>query len=171
MSVVLNSAEYIPTQREEVRKEVDKILDDFMEPLVNQTIITEIKSIAMAANIPQGFIDGVKFRKTGPNQGQVINTWGTTEKPLAIFFNYGTVDHWIEPTKPGGVLAWPAAEGSHATAIYFQGESKEGDTLFSKGHFVSGVPRTEAMEIGFNLGKKIMAEEAAAIIERELHYE
>lgn len=170
MSVVLNSEEYIPTQREDIRKEVDKILDDFMEPLVNQTIITEIKNIAMAANIPQGFIDGVKFRKTGPNRGQVINTWGTTETPLAIFFNYGTVMHWIEPVTKKA-LAWPAGEGKHATAIYFQGEAKEGQTLFSKGHYVSGVPRTEAMEIGFNLGKAQMAEQAAAIIERELHFE
>ena len=170
MSVVLNTEEFIPTQREDIRKEIDQILDDFMEPLVNQTIITEIKNIAMAANIPQGFIDGVKFRKTGPNQGQVINTWGTTEKPLAIFFNYGTVQHWIAPVT-AKALAWPASSGKHATAIYFQGEAKEGQTLFSKGHYVSGVPRTEAMEIGFNLGKSQMTEQAAKIIERELHYE
>ncbi len=170
MSVILNSAEYIPTQREDIRKETDKILDDFMEPLVNMTIITEIKNIAMAANIPQGFIDGVKFRKTGPNRGQVINTWGTTETPLAIFFNYGTVKHWIAPVT-AKALAFPGGGGTHATAIYFQGESKKGDTLFSMGHYVSGVPRTEAMEIGFNIGKRRMAEEAAKIIERELRYE
>lgn len=170
MSVVLNSEEYVPTQREDIRKETDKILDDFMEPLVNQTIIPEIKSIAMAANIPQGFIDGVKFKRIGPNKFQVINTWGTDEKPLAIWFNYGTVQHWIQPTKPGGVLAWQAKEGTHATAIYFQGESKQKDTLFSKGHYVSGVPRTEAMEIGFNVGKARLAAEAGRIVERELHH-
>jgi hypothetical protein len=170
MSVVLNTEEFIPTQREDIRKETDKILDDFMEPLVNMTIIAEIKSIAMAANVPQGFIDGVKFRKTGPNQGEVINTWGTTEKPLAIWFNYGTTQHWIAPVT-AKALAWKGSEGKHATAIFFQGESKKGDTLFSTGHYVSGVPRTEAMEIGFNTGKKRMAEEAGKIIERELQHE
>ena len=36
---------------------------------------------------------------------------------------------------------------------------------------MSGVPRTEAMEIGFNLGKSQMAEQAAKIIGRELNYE
>ena len=152
MSVQLNSDEFIPTQREEVRKEIDEILDDFMEPLVNFTIIAEIKAIAQAANIPQGFIDGVKFVKTGKNKGDVINTWGTNEKPLAIWFNYGTTQHWIEP-KAGGVLVWEGKSGSHATAIYFQGEKNAG-TVFSKGHYVSGVPRTEAMERGYNIGKK-----------------
>ena len=71
---------------------------------------------------------------------------------------------------PGGVLAWGGKEGKNATAIYFQGEKPEG-TKFSKGHYVSGVPRTEAMEIGFNIGKKRMAVEASKIIQRELHYE
>lgn len=168
MSVTLNTEEFIPTQREDIRKETDKILDDFMEALVNQTIITEIKNIAMAANIPQGFIDGVKFRKTGPNKGEVINTWGTTEKPLAIWFNYGTVKHWIAPVNKKA-LHWEGA-GTHATAIFFKGE-KGTDSFFSKGHYVSGVPRTEAMEIGFNIGKAQMAEQAAAIIERELRFE
>ena len=139
-----------------------------MEPLVNFTIILEIKSIAMAANIPQGFIDGVKFVKTGPNKGQIINTWGTDEKPLAIWFNYGTNQHWIEP-KPGGVLAWEGGGGRHATAIYFQGEKSAG-TKFSKGHYVSGVPRTEAMERGYNIVKKRLAEEAGKIIKKELRF-
>lgn len=168
MSVQLKSDEFIPTQREEVRKEIDEILDDFMEPLVNFTIITEIKAIAQAANIPQGFIDGVKFVKTGNNKGDVINTWQKDGKPLAIWFNYGTTKHWIEP-KPGGVLAWEGGGGSHATAIYFQGEKSAG-TKFSKGHYVSGVPRTNAMERGFEIGKKKMAIEAGKIIQKELHY-
>ena len=168
MSVQLNAEEFIPTQREEVRKEIDEILDDFMEPLVNFTIITEIKAIAQAANIPQGFIDGVKFVKTGKNKGVVIKTWGTDEKPLAMWFNYGTTQHWIEP-KPGGVLAWEGKSGSHATAIYFQGEKNAG-VMFSKGHYVSGVPRTEAMERGFNIGKKKLAAEAAKIVEKELKF-
>jgi len=51
----------------------------------------------------------------------------------------------------------------------FQGDKQAG-TLFSKGHYVSGVPRTEAMERGFNIGKSRLAEEAAKIIEKELNY-
>lgn len=168
MPLTLDTSEYIPTQREDVRQEIDKVLDDFMEPLVDSTIIAEIKSLGYAANMPQSFIDGVKFRKTEANKGVVINTWGTEEKPLAKWFNYGTTTHWIEPKKAGGVLAWSATPGGHATAIFFMGESKEGDTLFSKGHYVSGVPRTEVMERGFQIGKKRLVVEAGKIVKGEL---
>lgn len=167
---MLNSAEFIPTQREEVRKETDKILNDFMEPLMNATIVAEIKAIADASNLPQGFKDGIKFVRTDNNKGQIINTWGTSEKPLAIWFNYGTTMHWIEP-KTAKALAFPGTSGRNATAIYFQGETTPAGMKFSKGHYVSGVPRTEAMEIGFRLGKKRLAQEAAIIIQKELHYE
>lgn len=168
MSVQLNANEFIPTQREAVKKSIDEILDDFLEPLVNFTIITEIKSVAQAANIPQKFIEGVKFRKTGPNIGQVINTWGTDENPLARYFNYGTIMHWIEP-KTAKALAWGGKSGSHATVIFFQGGQPEG-TKFSKGHYISGVPRTEAMEIGFNIGKKRLAIEGGKIVSKELRF-
>ena len=167
MTLTLKSDQYIPTQREEIRKNIDKILNDYMEPLVNSTIIFQIKAVAQAANLPQGFVDGVKFVKTKDNAGEVINTWGSKEKPLARWFNYGTNRHWIEP-KNAKVLAWKGKSGSHGNAIYFQGESKEGDMLYSKGHYVSGVPKTEVMEIGFNLGKKLMAHEAGKLVEQEL---
>lgn len=166
--LVFDTEKYIPTQRHELKKKIDKILDDFMEPLINATIISEIKAIGHAANVPQPFIDGVKFVKTGPNRGNIVNVWGTEAKPLARYFNYGTSTHWIEPKKEGGVLAFPATSGKHARAIFFQGESKIGDTLFSKGHYVSGVPRTEVMERGFNIGKKRLAVEAGKLIEKEM---
>lgn len=168
MPLTLDTSEYIPTQREDVRQEIDKVLDDFMEPLVDSTIIAEIRALGYAANMPQSFIDGVKFRKTEANKGVVINTWGTEEKPLAKWFNYGTITHWIEPKDPEGVLAWNSAGGKHATAIFFQGESREGDALFSKGHYVSGVPRTEVMEKGFQIGKKRLVVEAGKIVKDEL---
>lgn len=172
MSVQLDSNSYIPTQREEIKIEINKILDDFMVPLVEMTIVAEIKRISFAANIPKGFIDGVKFRKTRPNHGQVINTWGTEKKPLAKWFNYGTVMHWIEPKEEGGVLAWPSGGGGgkHASAIFFQGESKKGDMMFSKGHYISGIVTTHAMEIGFNIGKKQLILEAGKIVQKELKF-
>ena len=168
MPLVLDASEYIPTQREDIRKEIDVVLDAFMEPLVVETIIAEIKALGYAANMPQSFIDGVKFRKTEANKGVVVNTWGTDEKPLAKWFNYGTTTHWIEPKDPEGVLAWTAADGKHATAIFFQGQAREGDTLFSKGHYVSGVPKTEVMERGFQIGKKRLVAEAGKIVRSEL---
>jgi len=167
MSVQLNADEYIPTQREQVKLEINKILDDFMEPLINFTIVAEIKAIAAAANIPKSFADGVKFIRTAPNKGKIINTWGSDEVPLARYFNYGTTKHWIAPVNKKA-LAFSGG-GTHATAIFFQG-GENTNTKFSKGHYVSGVPRTEAMEIGFKIGKKRLAEEASKIIQKELRY-
>lgn len=168
MPITLDSSEFIPTQRQDAKEQIDEILDDFMIPLMNATIIAEIKSLAEAANMPKSFIDGVKFRRTEANHGEIINTWGTDKKPLALWFNEGTSQHWIEPTDPEGVLAFPAKQGRNASAIFFMGESKEGDTLFSKGHYVSGVPKTEVMQRGFQIGKKRLAIEAGRIVEAEL---
>jgi hypothetical protein len=170
MSVVFDSNQFIPTQRENLKKEIDEILDDFMEPLVNATIIEEIRVIADAANVPKSFAEHVKFIKTGPNIGKIINTWGTEDNPLARYFNYGTSTHWIEPLTADGVLAWEATEGRNPSAIYFQGQSEEGDVLFSKGHYVAGVPRTEVMERGFNIGKKRLVVEAGKLVQKELRY-
>jgi hypothetical protein len=167
MPLILDTSEFIPTQREKSRIEIDKILDSYLEPLVKNTIVAEIKALGYAANVPQSFIDGVKFIKTEKNRGIIINTWGTKERPLAIFFNYGTVQHWIEPTE-AEALAWSSTAGQNPQAIFFRGESKEGDMLFSKGHYVSGVPRTEVMERGFNIGKKRLAVEAGNIVRNEL---
>lgn len=169
-NVQLNVNEYIPTQREEIKLEINRILDDFMQPLVDSTIIAEIMAIGFAAAVPKSFLDGVKFIKTAPNKGKVVNIWGTIKNPLARYFNYGTSTHWIEPKEEGGVLAFPATGGRNASAIFFQGESAEGDMMFSKGHYVSGVPRTEVMERGFQIGKKRLAVEAGNIIQRELRY-
>lgn len=140
-----------------------------MESLVENTIIAEIRVLSAAANLPKGFAENVKFVKTARNKGEIINTWGSQEKPLAKYFNYGTTKHWIEPVN-ASVLAWQAKPGKHASAIYFQGEAKKGDTLFSKGHYVSGVPRTEVMERGFNLGIKLLTQQAKKIVENEIQH-
>ena len=167
MPIIIDTSEFIPTQREKSKIEIDKILDEFMEPLMKNTIVAEIKALGYAANLPQSFMDGVKFIKTEKNRGIIVNTWGTKERPLAIWFNHGTVQHWIEPSE-AEALAWSATKGKNPQAIFFMGESKEGDMLFSKGHYVSGVPRTEVMERGFNIGKKMLAAEAGNIVRNEL---
>ncbi len=168
MPVTIDPNQFIPTQKEELKEQINSILDANMEDLFNDYIVDEIRIIAAAANMPKHFIAGVKFVKTGRNEGEIINTWGSQEEPLAKWFNYGTSQHWIEPLDPDGVLAFPATGGRNPSAIFFQGGQKEGDTLFSKGHYVSGVPRTEVMEIGYKIGSKRLAVEAGKIVEKEL---
>jgi len=168
MTLTLSSDQYLPTQRQEIKDRIDNILDGLMDSLYNEFIVDEIRVIAAAANMPRAFIAGIKFVKIGRNKGEIVNTWGTKKEPLAKWFNYGTTTHWIEPKTADGVLAFPASGGRNATAIFFKGSSKAGDMMFSKGHYVSGVPRTEVMEIGYNIGSRRLAEEAAKITSKEL---
>jgi len=168
MTVTIDPTQYIPTQREDLRNQINEILDANMENLFNDYVVDEIRIIAAAANMPKHFIDGVKFVKTGKNEGEIINIWGTKDEPLAKWFNYSTSMHWIEPLTPDGVLAFPATGGKNASAIFSQGGQQAGDTMFSKGHYVSGLPRTEVMEIGYRVGSKRLSVEAGKIVEKEL---
>jgi len=167
MPITFNKNEFLPTQREELKVEIDKILDTYMEPLMKFTIVEEIKNLAKASNLPQAFIDGVKFRRTAPNEGEIINTWGSQEKPLARWFNDGTRAHWIAPVRKKA-LHWLAKSGRFAKAIFFQSGVKSGTDLFSMGHYVSGIVATHSMERGFEIGKKRLAIEAGKLVEQEL---
>jgi len=168
LPIEFNANEFLPPQEKELEEKLNKILDDFMEPLMKFTIVEEIKNLAKASNLPQAFVDGVKFRRTAPNEGEIINTWGTKEKPLAKWFNDGTKAHWIAPVKKKA-LHWLAKIGGFAKAIFFQGGTKTGSNLFSKGHYVSGIPKTEVMQRGFAIGKKRLVIEAGKIVESELN--
>lgn len=131
-----------------------KYLIDNLDTLMNENVVFEIIAAAHASNLPIEFIDGIGWQRTGDLSGKIVNTWGDAEKPLALWFNDGTRDHWIEPKDPDGVLAWPATFGKNATAIFFMGNAKPGDMLFSKGHYVKGVPKTEAMQRGIEIGMR-----------------
>lgn len=146
----------------EGKRIVNDELDKGMEGYYNNFVIPEIMRISRASNLPEKFVNGFKFVKTGRNRGKIINTWGTTEKPLAKWFNDGTKEKiWIQPKDPDGVLAWPSggpSGGKNPSAIFFKsaGTPKKGTTMFSKGHYITGQPKTEAMERGVDSSKKIL---------------
>jgi len=127
-----------PTVRNYIIENLDELMQEFL--------IFEITSAALASNLPKEFVDGVAWVRTGELSGKIVNRWGSAEKPLARWFNDGTPDHWIEPLKPGGVLSWTATFGNNATAIFFAGNQTEGQRMYSKGHYVSGLEKTEAMQ-------------------------
>ena len=115
--------------------EVQKYVNEHMEEIAKDHIIPEIKNMASAMNIPQGFSDGLEIIKSSKNSIKIINTWGSAEKPLAKWFNYGTKDH-------GPVTA---------NSLHWK-DKKTGKDIFAK--FVHGIPKTLAMEKGIELGKK-----------------
>ncbi len=125
-----------------------------LDDLMNEYVVFEIIAAAKASNLPLEFIDGIAWKRTGELSGRIVNTWGSGQKPLAKWFNDGTPDHWIEPLSPDDVLVWEATFGRNAKAIFFMGNAEQGQLLFSKGHYVSGLDKTEAMERGINNGMK-----------------
>ncbi len=125
---------------------VNEILDENMESLMNQYMIPEVKRVAQSANVPEGFILGIEFIRTGSNEGDIINTWGSLDTPLALWFNYGTADH-------GSKGNWPLRWKSKTT----------GEMIYAQ--FVRGVPKTLAMEIGMMLGIERLKEVVPKIIE------
>jgi len=143
-----------------------------LDSIMNNFVVFEAVAAAKASNLPLEFIAGISWKRTGELSGKILNSWGSSEKPLAKWFEFGTPDHWIEPLKAGGVLAFPATFGRNATAIFFMGDKKVGQTLFSKGHYVSGIPKTEAMQrgiaTGFTRAKTAILKNSKAAVSKEL---
>ena len=110
-------------------------LDKHMADEAAATLIFDIKLIAKAMNIPQGFIDGIEYEKISRNRFKIVNRWGTREKPLALWFNEGTRDH-------GPVFK---------KALHWK-DKLTGKDIFAK--WVHGIPKTHAMQLGIELGKR-----------------
>jgi hypothetical protein len=145
----VSSSAQISAKKKEAKKIVDQILDENMEFLMNTHMIPEVKSAARAAGVPAGFVDGIKFVRTGNNEGEIVNVWGNEELPLALWFNYGTKDH-------GSLGNWPLHWKSKVT----------GKDIFAM--YVRGVPKTNAMEVGIELGTKRLIQEVPKFVETQL---
>lgn len=148
LTLNVNDLDNIEPLLKEQEELVNQMLDANMELLVNTHMIPEIRAVAMSSNVPDGFVIGIKFVKTGQNEGNIINTWGTKELPLALWFNYGTRDHGSKGDWP---LHWKGKDGKEIYAMW-----------------VRGVPKTLAMEIGIELGKKKLKQAVPKFIEDNL---
>lgn len=136
-------------------EDVPKFVNDNLDTWIAETILRQAQMYARAANMPRKFIDNIRV-ESGPGGFDLVNEWkGKKGEPLAEWFEFGTERHWVEPKDKDGVLAWPAvAHGKqrNAPAIYFKRGTKKGTMLFSKGHYVSGLPAIEPMTRGVEQG-------------------
>ena len=153
------------------REAVSAYIAENLDMWVRQIILPEIIRYCEAANLPRGFIDHIRIeRRSGssPSSYMVVNDWHRDSKYgralLAVYFEYGTRDHWIAP-RFARVLTWlhpgHQQEGgqkrAYGHAIYFQRhDTKKGDRLFSKGHYVTGLDKTMAMHNGYASGRRML---------------
>lgn len=154
-----------------LEREVPEFINKNLQQWMEDTIVKSVLSYCRAANLPKAFRDGVKIERT--EQGfALVNDWvGTNDEPLATWFEYGTKDHWIEPKTKDGVLAFtPQKNARHAKAIYYQSGTKK-KVIFSKGHYVSGLPRTEAMNRGLAAGLQRLKRRIKREVKREFSKE
>ena len=122
--------------------------------LAKKSFGQDFLAVSQSEKMSDRFIKSLKFNQNsniGNNEISIsftVSSYKTDDdKPLWKFFEYGTKDHWIEPvnakalhwTKKGGDVGRPQG-------IYFQSSAtQEGDSLFSKGHYVRGIKAREVM--------------------------
>lgn len=91
-----------------VRNSVETYIADMLRTLFERFILAEAKSLAAAAGLPDGFIEGLEIKETGWNEFHLINTWrGQWGQPLALWFEEGTKQGY--PIVPK--VEHPTAEG------------------------------------------------------------
>ena len=118
-------------------------LENEIPRLIERHLLEPTIRLASAANMPTGFIKGIKLKQDGKNY-IIYNDWtGEKGEPLAEFFEYGTKRHYIAPKSRGD----PAAKG--AKSLHWM---KDGLTFFSKGHYVSGITAYNVMKTGISNG-------------------
>ena len=78
--------------------------------------------------------------------GQDFLAVSQSEKMSDRFIKSLTKDHWIEPVNAKALHWTKGSSGGRPQGIYFQSsETQEGDSMFSKGHYVRGIKAREVM--------------------------
>ena len=141
-----------------------------LEAMIRTTIVAEMIAAARAANLPDAFIRGITLTRVSDREWKITNEWGadsedSDQKQLAQWFEHGTRDHWISPVRASALVFPNPAESDqkHGQAIYFKSDTPPaGSMVFSKGHYVRGLPKTLAMHHGFEIGRTRLFNELQA---------
>ena len=120
--------------------------------LAKKSFGQEFIEVSQQEKMSNRFLKSIKFNQidnVGNNQIAIsftVKSYKTDDdKPLWKFFEYGTKDHWIEPVN-AKALHWTKKGGGRPQGIYFQSSAtQEGDSMFSKGHYVRGIKAREVM--------------------------
>ena len=81
--------------QQQISEEYSQFTSDNIDTWIKETILKETILAAKAANLPEGFVSSIRIEKKGTLNYVLVNDWQKDGEPLAIYFNYGTVDHYI----------------------------------------------------------------------------
>ena len=129
--------------------------------LAKKSFGQDFLAVSQSEKMSDRFIKSLKFNQNsniGNNEMSIsftVSSYKTDDdKPLWKFFEYGTKDHWIEPVNAKALHWTKGSSGGRPQGIYFQSsETQEGDSMFSKGHYVRGITArkivTDTRKIGY----------------------
>jgi hypothetical protein len=173
LAIVLENPQELST----FKQRVNDFVDENMESMFDGIVIPETKRMASAMMLPTGFIESIRFEKTGYLKGKVIDDFGAPDLPLAVWFNYGTkrnypitpkVEHPEGASPRAARDLEPIGDGhvSHPSVLHWVDES--GKDHFARKVIHPGFPKTLAVEFGVQQGKKKLIEMLPKILESEL---
>jgi len=121
--------------------------------IANQTIVKAIRDEATLKKMPQRYINGIKSEYDGRELWIWVDFKGKNGEPLDLFFEEGTKDHKIKPTKKKALAFIEKGAIGIVTGI----------RRFSKGHWVSGIEArhifAEGLKKGYPQFKKKLEQE------------
>ena len=138
---------------------IEEFVNHSIVDIANKTIVKAIRNEANLKQMPRRYIDGIHSEFDGKELWIWVDFKGKNGEPLDLFFEEGTVDHPILPTKKKA-LSWiePGIIGL-VTGVRF----------FSKGHWVSGIEARHIFKEGLKKGypdfKKLLKKEIQDYLE------
>lgn len=110
--------------------------------IANDTLVKTIRDEAILKKMPQRYIDSIHAELDGGELWIWVDFKGKKGEPLDLFFEEGTPDHKIVPTKKKA-LAF-VMKGATGLISAFE--------AFSKGHWVSGIRARNVFRDGLKKG-------------------
>lgn len=120
---------------------IQEFVDYRILDIANQTIVKAIKDEAVHKNMPQRYIDNIHSEFDG-ELWIWIDFKGKHGQPLDLFFEEGTKDHKITPTKKKALSFIEKGAIGIVTGLRW----------FSKGHWVSGIEARYIFRDGLRAG-------------------
>ena len=110
--------------------------------IANSTLVKAIRDEATFKKMPQRYIDGIQSEYDGKELWIWVDFKGRHGEPLDLFFEEGTKDHKIKPTKKKALAFLEKGAIGIVSAI----------RRFSKGHWISGIEARHIFADGLKKG-------------------